>query len=78
MAIRIYADFNNSEKNGKVRLNTNGSLSDLFKVKHKIHRDMVVWLYDEEFEVETKLEYDEKWKVWLGEPDWSTLRYFSE
>lgn len=78
MAIHIYADFNNCEENGKVRLNTNGSLSDLFQVKNKIHPDMLVWLYDEEFEVETKLEYDRQWQLWLGEPNWSTIRYFSE
>ena len=37
MAIRIYADFNNCEENGKVRLNTNGSLNDLLQVKKQIH-----------------------------------------
>ncbi|MCZ6681058.1 MAG: hypothetical protein O7E52_27880 [Candidatus Poribacteria bacterium] len=78
MAIHIYADFNNCEENGKVRLNTNGSLSDLSEVNDKIHPDMSVWLYDEEFEVEAKLEYNQKWKIWLGAPNWSTIRYFND
>ena len=78
MVIRIYADFNNCEENGKVRLNTNGSLGDLFRVKKQIHAGMPVWLYDEEFEVESKLEYDKKWKIWMGDPHWSTIRYFDE
>lgn len=78
MAIHIYADFNNCEENGNVRLNTNGSLNDLFRMKSKIHTGMFAWLYDEEFKVEAKLEYDGKWKIWLGEPNWSTIRYFSE
>jgi hypothetical protein len=78
MAIRIYADINNCEENGKVRLNTHGSLSNLFKREKKIHTGMLVWLHDEEFEVESKLEYDQKWKIWLGEPNWSTIRYSSE
>lgn len=78
MSIRIYADFNNCEEGGKVRLNTNGSLNDLSQVKGKIEQGMFVWLYDEEFEVLTKLEYHPKWKIWLGEPNWSTIRYFDD
>ena len=78
MAIRIYADFNNCEEDGKVRLNTNGSLNDLCKAKTRIRTGMWVWLYDEDFEVESKLEYHQKWQIWLGEPNWSTIQYFSE
>jgi hypothetical protein len=75
MAIRIYADFNNCEEDGKVRLNSRGSLDDLSQVKNKIRSSMLVWIYDEELEVETELQYSQKWKIWLGEPNWSTIRY---
>lgn len=43
--IRIYADFNSQDENGRIRLNTVGSLRDLETYKDIIHASMKVVLY---------------------------------
>lgn len=72
--IRIYADFNNSDEDGRVRLNTVGSLRDI-----ETHGDLLiagaeVLLYmPDEFEVTGTLDFNEG--IWKAVPDWATIRY---
>ena len=72
--IRIYADFNNTDEEGRVRLNTVASLRDI-----ESHRDLMtpgaeVLLYmTSEFEVHGTITWDGG--IWRGVPDWSTIRY---
>jgi len=69
--IRIYADFNSKDEQGRVVLNTIGSLRDLEAHKDEIHVGMKVTLYMPDVEVDGVLVYD---RVWLGIPDYTTTR----
>jgi hypothetical protein len=73
--VRIYADFNHRDAEGRVVLDTVGSLADL-----KIHTEMLaegmdVLLYmEDEFEVQGRLVFD---GVWLAIPDFATIHYMN-
>jgi hypothetical protein len=75
MKIRIHADFNNSTEDDKVRLIVMGSLRDLEQHKNQLCEGLVVILTDQEIEVEARLQFDSVDGMWLGVPDWSTLRH---
>lgn len=77
MKIHLYADFNNSREDDKVRLNTIGSLGDIEKHKGQLHEGDRVMLSDTEIEVEADLERDPESGIWLGVPDWTTLRHLT-
>lgn len=75
MQIRLHADFNNCTEDYKARLDTMGSLRDIERHKDELCAGMTVLLNDGELEVEARLERDEENEMWLGVPDWSTLRH---
>jgi len=73
--IRIYADFNSCDEQGRVRLSTVGSLKDIDRYKEILVDGMRVMLYTtDEFEVCGTLVFEE---IWLGIPDWNTIHYLS-
>jgi hypothetical protein len=72
--LRIYADFNSRDEEGRVWLNTVGSLRDLEAHRDELHEGERVLLYvPDEFEVEGTLVFD---RIWLAVPDLRTLRYY--
>jgi hypothetical protein len=74
--IRIYADFNSCDEQGRVRLNTVGSLKDIKQHENVLEDGMRVLLYmKDEFEVYGTLVFED---IWLGIPDFSTIRYYNQ
>jgi hypothetical protein len=69
---RIYVDFNtvNFDERGRVHINT-GVHPELIE---EITDGMRVIFYDEGMEVEGTIEYDARFKFWLGQLDWPTKR----
>jgi hypothetical protein len=75
--IRIYADFNEGDKEDRVCLDTVGSLKDIEKYKAFLKDGLEVILYEaSEFEVHGKLLFDEN--IWKAIPDWSTVRDYGQ
>jgi hypothetical protein len=71
--LRIYADFNTCDEEGRVCLNTVGSLRDIEAHRDELREGARVLLYvPGDFEVEGTLEFN---RIWLAVPDLSTLRY---
>ena len=71
--IRIYADFNNTDEDSRVRLDTSGSREDIERSSNELVEGTRVMLYMiDEFEVEGTLVFD---KIWRAIPDWGTIRY---
>ena len=71
--LRIFADFNNSDQQGRVRLNTVGAREDLDPHRNALKEGMKVILYMPDLEVTGTLVFDEE--IWKGIPDWSTTRH---
>lgn len=74
--IRIYADFNCQDEEGRVWLDTVGSLRDIAECGDSLVEGLKVVLYvPGEFEVEATLMFD---RAWRAVPDLSTLRHLDE
>lgn len=72
--IRIYADFNCQDEQGRVRLSTVGSRKDIERHRASLKEGMEVILYTPgDFEVHGTLTFD---GIWLGIPDFATIRYY--
>lgn len=72
--IRIFADFNCQDEQGRVRLNTVGSRKDIERHRASLREGMEVILYTPgEFEVRGTLTFD---VIWLGIPDLDTIYYY--
>ena len=73
--IRIYADFNSCDEQGRVWLNTVGSLADIKKYEDSLKEGMKAIFYmTDEFEVSEVLAYEQ---TWLGIPDFGTIHYYN-
>jgi hypothetical protein len=69
----IYADFNNADKLGRIRLNTNGTLEDFRTLGIQPAPEMRVFLSDqEELCAEGTVEWDEI-EGWVARIDWNNL-----
>jgi hypothetical protein len=77
MKMRLYADFNSRTEDGKVIIKILGDPDHVKQVTQKLTNGMKVMLHDEELEVEARLEFDSRFDIWVGIPDWSTKHYFA-
>ena len=75
MTVRLYVDFNTMTMDPKERVYINPHTQSV--LMQELHTGLVVTLYDEEMEVEAVVEFDERDRVWLGQPHWSTRRDLS-
>lgn len=73
--IRIYADYNTRDEQGRVVLNTVGSLKDIERYRDEMREGMEVILnVQDEFEVRATLTFDE---VWRAIPDMTSIRWLN-
>ncbi len=74
--IRIYADFNSCDEQGRVQLDTAGSRKDIKRYENVLKEGMRVLLYTpDDFEVYGTLVFE---GIWMGIPDLSTIRYYDQ
>jgi len=70
----IFADFHNSDKEGRVRLNTAGTFEDLKLKNIVLTAGMQVMLDDhEEFNILGIVEFSETENIWVAKIDWKDL-----
>lgn len=75
MLHKIYADFNNADTRGRVRLNTNGSLNDIKEQNIGLKPGMMVQLNDnEEFSISGIVEFSNEENIWVVKIDWNDLK----
>jgi hypothetical protein len=71
--IRVFADFNNADRHGRVRLNCNGTSDDLAALKAERSEGMRVELDDhDEFVVKGTVRWNGA-EGWVAEVDWDQL-----
>jgi hypothetical protein len=71
---RIYADFNNCDREGRVRLNCIGSRADLDRLGISLHEGMDLIVSDSELEVEAVAHFVAEASIWAAEFDPQRLR----
>ena len=84
---RVYADFQNADVQGRVRLNCAGTMQDLTRQHTSLHKGLVVTLYaddadgqgrPDELEVLGVVEYSDEERCWVAVIDWNALHHVSE
>jgi hypothetical protein len=83
----IYADFQNADAQGRIRLNTAGTWSDLALQQLQLHEGLLVRLYADDADEHGQLDrlyvdgtvawsIDEQ--IWVAAVNWSAVRHVSE
>ena len=73
MTPRIFADFQNADPKGRVRLNTQGTHRDLERLGLALSDGMAVRLSDGELEADGEVEYSTEEDMWVAKIDWRVL-----
>jgi hypothetical protein len=70
----IYADFNNADARGRLRLNCAGTMNDLARQGISLRDGMQLILRDEELEADGIAHYASDDQLWVAVIDWQKLR----
>lgn len=73
MRPKVYADFQNADIRGGVRLNTAGTLEDVEKLGLALTDGSVLLLSDDELETEGVVELSYEEQIWVARIEWSKL-----
>lgn len=71
---RIFADFHNADKQGRLRLNCIGTIEDLARQQADLEDGQQLTLYSEDLEVNGVVQFSEDEKVWVATIDWNQIR----
>jgi hypothetical protein len=75
---RVYADFHNADPQGRVRLNTRGTLDDLARQQVALSDGLRLTLYSEDAEADAEAHYSNDEKLWTAVIDWDAIRQFDD
>ena len=72
--LKVYADFQNADRQGRLRLNCIGTVQDLSRYQIKLQEDLVLTLCSEDLEVEGQVQYSSEENLWVAIIDWDAIR----
>jgi hypothetical protein len=70
----VYADLQNADSQGRLRLNCIGTIRDLARQKISLHEGLELIVYDGDLEVEGKVRFSQEEHVWVAVIDWEAIR----
>lgn len=70
----IYADFNNADARGRLRLNGIGTVRDLARTGLPLREGLPLSLHDEELEADGEAHFSEEERIWVARIDWRLVR----
>ena len=71
---KIFVDFNNADKEGRIRLNTKGAISDIREKNILLEHGLELFLDDgEELSILGIIEYSQDENIWVAKIDWNKL-----
>jgi hypothetical protein len=70
----IYADFNNADPQGRLRLNVHGTLEDLTRQGIRLEESMPIVVHDEELEADARAQFSTEEQIWVAVIDWNQVR----
>lgn len=71
---KIFADFHNADEQGRIRLNSVGTISDLSRHNIKLQEGQLLTLYSEDLEADGEVQYSEEENLWVAVIDWNQIR----
>ena len=72
--ISIYADFNNADTSGRLRLNCDGTFRDLGEQNVELREGMSLLVYDDELEADGTAHFSTEEQIWVVTIDWKAIR----
>jgi hypothetical protein len=73
----VYADFNNADQSGRLRLNCVGTIEDLSQQGIQLREGLPLTLHDEELEADGVVQFSSEEKLWVAAIDWKAIRHKS-
>ncbi len=70
----VYADFHNADTEGRLRLNTVGTIRDLSRQNITLRDGLALTLHDEELEVDGQVRFSPGEHLWVAAIDWDAIR----
>jgi hypothetical protein len=70
----VYADFHNADAEGRLRLNTVGTIRDLSRQNITLRDGLSLTLHDEELEADGEVRFSPEEHVWVAAIDWEAIR----
>jgi hypothetical protein len=70
----IYADFNNADPNGSLRLNCIGTIEDLSRKGVRLSEGLRLTLHDEELEADGEVHFSPEERIWVAIINWQLVR----
>jgi hypothetical protein len=70
----VYADFHYAHRQGRLRLNCNGTIRDLAEKQLTLFEGLRLTLSDDELEAEGIVTFAEDERLWVAVIDWGAIR----
>ena len=70
----VYADFNNMDSAGRIRLNTVGTIEDVQKLSLRLVEGMSLVVSDSEIKASGKVEFSSEENIWVLNLDEDTVQ----
>ncbi len=71
---RVFADFHNADAEGRLRLNSIGTIEDLANQSIELRDGQLLTVYSEDLEVDGLVQFSEEEKLWVAAIDWDRIR----
>lgn len=71
--LKVYADFQNADEQGRLRLNCVGTMQDLSRQKIALCEGLTLLLYSEDLEVAGRVHYSNNESLWVAVIDWDAI-----
>ncbi|MEH2329162.1 hypothetical protein [Nostoc sp.] len=71
---RVFADFHNADAEGRLRLNSIGTIEDLANQSIELRDGQLLTIYSEDLEVDGVVQFSEEEKLWVAAIDWDRIR----
>jgi hypothetical protein len=87
MKPRIYADFNNADRKGRVRLDCVGTLEDLSRQQVNLREGLMLTLYSDDSDDQGRLDelmaegvvtFSKEENCWVAAIDWNAIHHASD
>jgi len=71
---RVYADFHNADAQGRLRLNSVGTVQDLARQRVTLRDGLPLTLYSEDLAVDGEVRFSSEEGLWVAVIDWDAIR----
>lgn len=70
---KVFADFQNADPSGRLRLNCIGTIEDLATLGLRLQPGLRLRVYSDDLEADGVVEYSEEEHLWVAAIDWQAI-----